>query len=187
MLQARNLPNEQEVELAESNAMRKNSASLENLQKALSMELTAVHQYMLHAHVLDDWGLDKLASKMREEMHEELVHAGTFINRILFLKGDPKISAEKAPQRSQSLKDMFEADLSEEKGAIEFYAEAAKAAASAGDIGTRSVFEKILLDEEGHMAWLELQLDLLKRMGEPAYIAKYMSIEAGNIAGQQVE
>jgi bacterioferritin len=167
--------------------MRTNSLSLENLQKGLSMELTAIHQYLLHTHILDDWGLDKLASKMREEMHEELGHAGTFINRILFLKGDPKISAEKVPQRSQSLKDMFEADLSDEKGAVEFYTEAAQAAASAGDIGTRSVFEKILLDEEGHTAWLELQLDLLQRMGEPAYIAKHMSVETGSTAGQQVE
>lgn len=167
--------------------MKTNSGNLENLQKALSMELTAVHQYLLHAHVLDDWGLDKLASKMREEMHEELGHAGTFINRILFLKGDPKISAEKATQRAQSLKDMFEVDLSGERGAIEFYTGAAQAAADAGDVGTRTIFERILLDEEGHVSWLELQLDLLQRMGEPAYIAKHMTVETGEAAGQQVE
>ena len=53
-----------------------NSKSIENLQKALSMELSAVHQYLLHAHVLDDWGLDRLAVKMREEMQEEMGHAG---------------------------------------------------------------------------------------------------------------
>ena len=35
----------------------KNEATMENLQKALQMELTAAHQYQLHAHVLDDWGL----------------------------------------------------------------------------------------------------------------------------------
>lgn len=167
--------------------MKTKPGSLENLQKALSMELTAIHQYLLHAHVLDDWGLDKLASKMREEMHEELGHAGTFINRILFLKRDPKIAAEKAPQRAQSLKDMFEVDLSDEKGAIEFYTEATQAAADAGDVGTRTIFERILLDEEGHMSWLELQLDLLQRMGEPAYIAKHMTVATGNAAGQQVE
>ena len=39
---------------------------------ALAMELTAVNQYLLHAHTLEDWGLDKLASRMREEMQEEL-------------------------------------------------------------------------------------------------------------------
>jgi len=167
--------------------MSTNSGNLENLQKALSMELVAIHQYLLHAHVLDDWGLDRLASKMREEMHEELGHAGTFINRMLFLKGDPKIVAEKAPQRAQSLKDMFEADLADEKSAIEFYTLAAQTAADAGDVGTRTIFERILLDEEGHMAWLDLQLDLLQRMGEPAYIAKHMSVETSEARGQQVE
>ena len=45
-----------------------------------------------------------------------------------------------------------------------------------GDIGSRVLFEKIALDEEGHMSWLDLQLSLIARMGEPAYIAKHMSV-----------
>ena len=45
-----------------------NDQTMKNLQKALSMELTAAHQYQLHAHVLDDWGLNILSAKMREEM-----------------------------------------------------------------------------------------------------------------------
>jgi len=49
--------------------------TLKNLQKALSMELSAAHQYQLHAHVLDDWGIDRLAAKMREEFQEELEHS----------------------------------------------------------------------------------------------------------------
>ena len=69
--------------------MTDHTRSLENLQKALAMEMTAVHQYLLHAHVLDDWGLDVLASRMREEMTEELDHASRFIDRILYLGGDP--------------------------------------------------------------------------------------------------
>jgi len=54
-------------------------------------------------------------------------------------------------------------------------AEAAEEAARESDIGTRSLFEQTLLDEEGHAAWLELQLDLLERMGQGAYIAKHMT------------
>jgi bacterioferritin len=61
------------------------------------------------------------------------------------------------------------------KGAIAFYASAARQAADIDDIGTGSIFERIVMDEEAHMGWLELQLDLLKRMGEPAYISKHMS------------
>jgi len=155
--------------------MAKNTKSIANLQKALSMELTAIHQYLLHAHTLDDWGLDKMATKMREEMQEELGHAGDFIERIMFLGGDPKVEAAKTPKRATSLKGMFESDLAEEKGAVAFYTEAAEAAMKESDIGTRHLFERIVLDEEGHSEWLDLQLDLLERMGEPAYIAKHMS------------
>lgn len=155
--------------------MSNNSQSIANLQKALAMELNAVHQYLLHAHTLDDWGLDKMAGKMREEMQEELGHAGSFIERILFLGGDPKVATEKTPKRASSLKSMFEDDLAEERGAVVFYTEAAEAAVKDSDLGTRALFERVLLDEEGHSAWLDLQLDLLERMGEPAYVARHMS------------
>lgn len=156
--------------------MTANSKSIDNLQTGLAMELSAIHQYLLHAHVLEDWGLDKLAAKMREEMQEELGHAGAFIDRILFLKGDPKVSEEKPASKADSLKGMFEADLKDERAAIEFYSEAAAQAGAENDIGTRTLFERLALDEEGHMDWLDTQLDLLERMGEPAYMAIHMGV-----------
>jgi bacterioferritin len=155
--------------------MRNTAKSIENLQQALGMELTAIQQYLLHAHVLDDWGLDVLADQMRTEMTEELGHAGRFIERILFLGGDPVVEPSKTPKRSETLEKLFGADLEEEKNAVEFYTSAAKAADDDRDIGTRMLFESIVIDEEGHMDWLDRQLALLKRMGEPTYMAKNMS------------
>lgn len=149
--------------------------TLKNLQTALAMELTAAHQYQLHASVLTDWGIDRLAAQMREEMQEELGHSDDYIERIMFLKGEPELVFAKPPAVAHSLKEMFESDLADEKEAIEFYTKAAREAYEDGDIGSRSLFERIVIDEEGHMGWLELQLDLLKRMGEPAYISKHMS------------
>jgi len=156
--------------------MTNTTTSLENLQTALSMELSAATQYLLHAHVLDDWGLNRLAAKMREEMQEELGHAGRFIDRILFLGGDPVLTPQKTPVRAKSLKEMFDLDKGDEREAIDTYTRAARAAFDADDIGTRALFEEIVLDEEGHWAWLDLQLDLLERMGEPAFMAKYMDV-----------
>lgn len=152
--------------------------TLRNLQKALSMELTAAHQYQLHAHVLEDWGMNRLAAQMREEMLEEMGHSDDYITRIMFLKGTPELEFAKKPVRAETLVTMFEADLVDEREAIEFYTKAAQQAADAGDIGSRSIFERIVLDEEGHMAWLELQLDLIQRIGEPAYVAKHVSVPA---------
>jgi len=151
--------------------MNTKSKVIENLQTALSMELAAVNQYLLHALVAEDWGLEKLAAKMREEMQEELGHVEAYAQRIIFLNGSPEMKSAKTPHRAQALEDMFEADLRDEEEAVKFYTQAARTADEAGDIGTRDIFEQTALDEEGHMTWLRLQLSLIKRMGEPAYIA----------------
>lgn len=152
-----------------------NTTTVQNLNKALQMEMTAAHQYQLHAHVLDDWGLDKLASKMREEQAEEIGHSDMFIERILFLKGDPEIAFANAPKRAANLVEMFKADLADEEGAIDFYLKAARQAYDEYDVGSRTLFETIALDEEGHKAWLELQLELIERLGEQAYSATLVS------------
>ncbi|TWU47054.1 bacterioferritin [Rubripirellula reticaptiva] len=152
--------------------------TIQNLQRALSMELTAMHQYQLHACVLDEWGMGKLATKMREELQEELGHSEEFLVRLLFLNAEPSLNLEKTPVRATTLKQMFETDLADEKEAVDFYTTASMQAGEARDIGTRQLFERIAIDEEGHVGWLELQLDLLERMGEPAYIAQHMSTDA---------
>lgn len=155
-----------------------NITTVTNLNTALQMEMTASHQYQLHAHILDDWGLDKLAAKMREEQAEEIGHSDLFIERILFLKGDPEITFAKAPKRAATLVDMFKADLADEEEAIAFYINAAKQAYDENDIGSRALFERIALDEEGHKSWLELQLELIARLGEQAYSATLVSSPA---------
>ncbi|RBI76924.1 bacterioferritin [Roseovarius sp. TE539] len=155
--------------------MADRTGSIENLQTALSMELTAVHQYLLHVHTLEDWGIDKLAARMRDEMQEELGHAGSFIDRIMFLGGTPRLEPSKTPAKAETLTELFEADKAEEQGAIEFYTRAAREAFDNDDIGTRALFERIVQDEEGHWEWLDLQLDLLKKLGEPSFMTNYMS------------
>ena len=156
-----------------------NERTIEHLQQALKMEITAAHQYQMHAHLLEDWGLDILAGQMRGEMTEELGHSDAFIERILFLNGTPQIAFQKEPIVAESLTGMFRADLEDEEEAIAFYTKAARHAAETGDIGTRQLFEATVLDEEGHKSWLELQLSLIERIGEAAYTAKYMAVATG--------
>jgi bacterioferritin len=148
---------------------------LKHLQKALSMELTAIRQYLLHAHLLADWGLDGLSAKMKQEMQEELGHADRLMARLMFLDGEPDLTSADAINRAQSLKDMFEADLRDEYEARKYHAAAARASEAAGDIGTRDVFTSLLLDEEGHIGWLETQLGLLDRLGEKIYMQMHVA------------
>ncbi|GAB2208855.1 bacterioferritin [Roseibium sp. ROS1] len=149
-----------------------NDKIVEFLQRAVKMELTAAHQYQLHAHTLEDWGLTKLAAQMREEMTEELGHSDLFIERLMYLKATPELGFDKTPAKAETLPDMFKADLADEEEAIAWYTRGAQLAGETGDIGTRTLFEKIVLDEEGHKGWLELQLDLIERLGEKTYSAK---------------
>ncbi|MBJ3775887.1 bacterioferritin [Acuticoccus mangrovi] len=154
-----------------------NENIIEDLQTAVKMEMSAAHQYQLHAHVLDDWGLGRLAKQMRSEMTEELGHSDAFLDRIMFLSGTPKIELAKPPQVAGSLVEMFEMDLADEVDAIAFYIKAANNAAAVGDVGTRVLFERIALDEEEHKSWLETQLGLIQRLGEKTYSAKFIVVE----------
>lgn len=152
-----------------------NDTTLKNLNTALQMELTAAHQYQLHAHLLDDWGLDKLARQMRGEFDEENGHADRFLERIFALGGEPEMAFAATPKVSGSLRDMFQSDLDDEKDAIKFYTRAAKAAYESDDLASKALFEGIAIEEEGHKEWLELQLSLLDRLGEQRYASKYVT------------
>lgn len=152
-----------------------NSETLKNLNTALQMELSAQHQYQLHSHVLDDWGIDRLAAKMREEFAEEAGHSDVFLARIMTLGGTPDMAFASKPKAPESLKAMFEADLSDELEAIRFYTQAAKAAYAADDLGSYELFKATAIDEEAHRDWLQLQLDLMERIGEERYTFKHIS------------
>lgn len=90
--------------------------SIKNLLAALSMEPTAIQQYLLNTNVPDDWGLDRLAERMRKEMG----HAGRFIDRILFLEGMQKLVPATAPVQVQGHDGLFRAGLDEERGTVQF-------------------------------------------------------------------
>lgn len=154
-----------------------NEKIIEDLRTAVTMELTAAHQYQLHAHVLENWGLGKLARKMRAEMQEELGHSDSFIERIMFLNGEPEIAFAKTPKKAESLREMFEMDRADEADAIGFYTRAAINADSVGDIGTRLLFERVMSDEESHQGWLDKQLALLERLGEKTFSGKYADFD----------
>jgi bacterioferritin len=142
---------------------------IEYLNKGLRSELTAVSQYWLHYRLLDNWGLKDLAKKWREESIEEMRHADRFVERIIFLDGFPNMQVLDPLHIGQSVKEILDADLAAEVGARALYQEAATYSHSVKDYVSRDLFEDLMKDEEGHIDFLETQLDLVKKLGVELY------------------
>jgi bacterioferritin len=142
---------------------------IEQLNEALYLELGAVNQYWLHYRLLDDWGYSLLAKKERAESIEEMQHADKIIERIIFLEGHPNLQTVGPLRIGQNVKEVLEADLAGEYDARTAYKNSRDICHGAGDYVTMKLFEQLLMDEEGHIDFLETQLELLNTIGAEKY------------------
>jgi bacterioferritin len=142
---------------------------IERLNEALFLELAAVNQYWLHYRLLEDWGFFKLAKKEREESIEEMHHADRIIERIIFLEGHPNLQSLAPLRIGQNVREVLESDLAGEYDARTSYKKSREICQELGDYVTMQLFEDLLKDEEGHINFLETQLQLLASIGEERY------------------
>lgn len=149
--------------------MKGSEKVIERLNEALFLELAAVNQYWLHYRLLDDWGLTKLAKKEREESIEEMTHADTLIARIIFLGGHPNLQTLGSLRIGQDVKEILESDLAGEHEARDSYTISKEVCEAERDYVSMKLFEDLLKDEEGHIDFLETQLELLERIGLQNY------------------
>ena len=150
--------------------MKGDKKIIEHLNAALKKELTAVNQYFLHARMLEDWGVTKLGKHEYNESIEEMKHADDLIQRILFLEGIPNLQELGKLHIGENVKEILECDLKIEIDGAEAYREAVAYAESVKDYISRDLFMKILADEEGHIDYLETQLQMIEDMGIQNYI-----------------
>ena len=143
---------------------------IEFLNKALTNELTAINQYWLHYRVLKNWGIHKLAEYERHESIDEMKHADTLADRILFLEGLPNFQAIHKLNVGETVEEILKADLAMEQDAIPLLREAIKHCESVADYVSREVLERILESEEEHVDFLETQFEMIARMGLQNYV-----------------
>jgi len=149
--------------------MRGDQRVIEYLNTGLRSELTAINQYWLHYRLLDNWGYRALAKKWRQESMEEMQHADKLTVRIIFLDGMPNMQVLDPLRIGQTVKEILDCDLQSEMSARALYEEAATCCHSVKDYVSRDLFEELMHDEEGHIDFLETQLDLVAKLGVELY------------------
>jgi bacterioferritin len=154
--------------------MKGNDRVLKLLNESLKAELTAINQYFLHSSMCQNWGYLRLAKKQRDESIGEMKHAEELLERILFLEGQPNMTDLYPIKIGSNVKQQFDNDLSLELDAVKQLNGAIKTATDVGDNASRQLFERILVDEEEHVDWLEAQLGMIKEMGLETYLSQQM-------------
>jgi bacterioferritin len=157
--------------------MKGDAKVIEALNRALTIELTAINQYFVQAKMLKNWGYLTLAKKMHEESIGEMKHADKIIDRILFLEGTPNIARYDVIRVGTDVKEMLQNDLRLETGGVKHYNEAVDLCGKLKDGGTRELLEGILVNSEEHVDWIETQLGLIQSVGLQNYLSEKLGGE----------
>lgn len=147
---------------------------IDALNKALTIELTAINQYFVQSKMCKNWGFLRLAKKHWDESIGEMKHADKIIERILFLDGTPDIATYGVIRVGTDVKEQFEYDLKLETSGVVAYNELVNFSSQMKDNGTHELALKILVDSEEHVDWLETQLGLIDKIGLQNYLAEHM-------------
>lgn len=155
--------------------MQGNPEVIGHLNRVLKGEFTAIHQYIVHAEMCDNWGYSKLGGFIKQQAIGEMRHAEILIERILFLEGVPGMGELSPLNVGQNVKDQLSNDLQLEYEAVRILNAAIKDAVAVGDNASRELFGTILKDEEEHVDWLESQLQMIADMGLGIYLSQQLA------------
>ena len=157
--------------------MRGHEQVITLLNDILTAELTAINQYFIHGRMCENWGYERLWTKIREESIGEMRHADQLIERILYLEGVPNVQRLGKVNVGETVPEQLRLDLEVERSAIRALNAGIEVARGLGDNGTRDLLEDILEAEEKHANWIEAQVTLIAQTGEGNYLAQQIKNE----------
>ncbi len=156
--------------------MQGDSTLIGHLNTTLRNELTAINQYFLHARMLDNWGVSKLGKHERDESIAEMKHAERIVERILFLDGLPNLQDLDRLLIGENVGEILDCDMKLELKALADLRAAISHAELVKDYVSRDLLESILDEEEKSVDFLEIQVELVKRMG----LENYIQLQSGS-------
>jgi bacterioferritin len=149
-----------------------NDEVLEILNAVLTAELTAINQYFVDAKMFANWGYERLAKHFHDESIDEMKDADELMERILFLDGLPNVQRLSSVRVGETPAEKLQLALALEVEAVERLNAGVARCNELGDTGSRDLLADILHGEETHADWLETQLELVRQLGDTAYLAQ---------------
>lgn len=157
--------------------MQGDSTIIKRLNKVLTLELTSINQYFLHARMYKNWGLEKLNHAAYRKSILDMKQADELIERILFLEGLPNLQQLERLRIGEHTAEMIQCDLDFQLEELTLLREAIAECEDAGDYISRHLLEEILEGEEKHLDWLETQQHLIRETGIENYLQSAISKE----------
>lgn len=159
-------------------AMKAKEGIINILNKILTADLTAINQYFVHAKMCANWGYERLHHKVRERSIDEMKDADELIGHILYLEGVPNVQRMNTVQVGETVAEQLKLDLKAEQDMLTLLNEGIVHCAKVTDFTTRHMLEDMAKDVDGHIDWIETQLETIKQVGVENYLAEQIKKES---------
>lgn len=152
--------------------MKAKQGVIELLNKILTADLTAINQYFVHAKMCANWGYDRLHHKVRERSIDEMKDADELISHILYLEDVPNVQRMNTVHIGETVPEQLKLDLKAEQEMLALLSEGVTHCAKVSDFTTRHMLEEMAKDVDGHIDWIETQMETIKQIGVENYLAE---------------